>query len=341
MPMLSRRAAIIRLFESGKTRPEIEHLLREGKMFISRTLKRYAETGGIADKQRPGRQRTVRTAAMRKNVIRRIKRNPARSMRKLAKQMNTSRESLRRLVHNDLGMKSYKLHKHQLLTAQTKQKRLERSKAMLLRFTGGLHHQIVFSDEKLFTVEQSLNQQNHRILATSKDSLPQEQFHVYRTQKPMSVMVWAGVTSTSRTPLVFVPQGVKINQSVYRNDILEKVLKPWARKHFKKDMWIFQQDSAPAHRATATQEWCKANFPGLISSEQWPPCSPDLNPLDFSIWSILEDRVNCQKYQNLADLKRALTREWEKIPQEHIRSSVESFLVRLQMCVQAKGGIFE
>ena len=127
---------------------------------------------------------------------------------------------MRRLIRNDLGMKAYKIQKHQLLTTQTKQKRLLRSKAMLLRFTGGLHKQIVFSDEKLFTVEQSLNKQNDRLLALSKDALPQDTFRVFRTQKPMSVMVWAGVTSTGRTPLVFVPQRVKINQSAYRAPLL-------------------------------------------------------------------------------------------------------------------------
>ena len=119
---------------------------------------------------------------------------------------------------------------------------------MLLRFTGGLHKQIVFSDEKLFTVEQSLNKQNDRILALSKDAVPQDTFRVFRTQKPMSVMVWAGVTSTGRTPLVFVPQGVKVNQSVYRDDILKKVLKPWARKHFKKG-----EVGIPARFSTSSQ----------------------------------------------------------------------------------------
>ena len=36
-------------------------------------------------------------------------------------------------------------------------------------------------------------------LATSKQVLPPEAFRIYRTQKPVSVMVWAGVTSTGRT----------------------------------------------------------------------------------------------------------------------------------------------
>ena len=43
-----------------------------------------------------------------------------------------------------------------------------------------------------------------------KDSL------MFRRQKPASVMIWAGVTSTGeKTPLIFIEEGVKVNQHVY------------------------------------------------------------------------------------------------------------------------------
>ena len=162
---------------------------------------------------------------------------------------------------------------------------------MLARFTNGLHNQIVFPVEKLFTVEHYVNKQNDRILAMDKESLPPHSFRVSRTQKPTYVMVWAGVTSDGRTPLVFIPQGVKINQMVYRETIIESILKPWAQKHFKGRCWTFEQDSAPAHKARPTQDWCKKNCPDFISSAEWPPSSPDLNPLDYSSWSILEAKA--------------------------------------------------
>ena len=55
---------------------------------------------------------------------------------------------------------------------------------MLARFTNGLHNQIVFSDE-LFTVEQYVNNQNDRILAIDKESLPSNSFRFSRTQKQL------------------------------------------------------------------------------------------------------------------------------------------------------------
>ncbi|KAI6646840.1 hypothetical protein LOD99_9169 [Oopsacas minuta] len=133
---------------------------------------------------------------------------------------------------------------------------------MLSCFTNGRHKQILFSYEKLFTVQQVLNKQNHRILATDKSTLPESTFRVSRTQKPASVMVLAGVVAAGRTPLIFIPQGVKINQSVYRESILENVLKPWAQSHFGNDLWIFQQDSTPAHKAKALKNGARPIFGG-------------------------------------------------------------------------------
>ena len=50
-------------------------------------------------------------------------------------------------------------------------------------------------------------------------------------------------------------------------------------------------DGATAHTAKMVQAWCKDNFKSLWSKELWPPSSPDLNLMDFGIWSILERKA--------------------------------------------------
>ena len=49
-----------------------------------------------------------------------------------------------------------------------------------------------------------------------------------------------------------------------------------------------QQDGAPAHTANMAQEWCQNNFRAIENGRfwpksYWPPCSPDLNVMDFAI----------------------------------------------------------
>ena len=109
--------------------------------------------------------------------------------------------------------------------------------------------------------------------------------------KPASVMAWGAITSNGQTPLVFIEQEVKINKELYINDILEAALKPWAVNHFKGAHWAFQLDFAPSHKAKVTLEWLRNHVPGIISPEEWPASSPNLNPMDFRIWSFMEAKV--------------------------------------------------
>ena len=67
----------------------------------------------------------------------------------------------------------------------------------------------------MFTVEAKFNSQRDRILAKSADSVSPSVKTVYRRQKPANVMVWATISESWRSPLVFVKEGAKINANSY------------------------------------------------------------------------------------------------------------------------------
>jgi hypothetical protein len=69
------------------------------------------------------------------------------------------------------------------------------------------------------------------------------------------------------------------------------------------------QDGATCHTALRTQDWLVRNVPDFIAKDQWPPRSPDLNPLDYSVWSILEERACRESHTTIESLKEALQRE--------------------------------
>ena len=129
---------------------------------------------------------------------------------------------MRKLVTEDLGLKSFKRTKAHNLNDSIRAKGLERCKALLQRFAPGSEEQILFSDEKIFTVEEVTNSQNDRILSKRSRNIPEKIKYIDRVQKPLSVMVWGGVSAESRTNLIFVPQGVKINSQTYQELILDK-----------------------------------------------------------------------------------------------------------------------
>lgn len=301
------RSLIVRAFQRGERQADIFRRLKDdgvSRQLISYTIKRWRETGSIADRPHTGRPRTVRTPERIKAVGARIRRNQRRSQRKLASQMGTSRSSIRRIIVEDLGLTPFKRRKAHGLTKQQRRARLERSKALLRRYAVEEVKRIVFSDEKLFVVEERLNPQNDRVYAATLEDIPEGVRTVSRFQKPGSVMVWGAVSSWGKLPLVFVDPGVKINATYYRDSILEAHLKPGAQGVFGGGQWTFQQDSAPAHGAKITQDWCRVNTPDFISSSEWPPSSPDLNPLDYAIWGVLVARVNAVQHRSIESLKR-------------------------------------
>ncbi|KAL6735331.1 hypothetical protein Aduo_005781 [Ancylostoma duodenale] len=78
-------------------------------------------------------------------------------------------------------------------------------------------------------------------------------------------MVWGGIISDGKTPLVFVDIGVKINKDIYLKSILDDVLKPWSTPHF--GFWsVVESKACPIRhqnleelKAALTKAWQEMN----------------------------------------------------------------------------------
>jgi hypothetical protein len=94
-------------------------------------------------------------------------------------------------------------------------------------------------------------------------------------------------------------------------------------------------------KAKTTQEWLRKNFPAFISPEDWPSWSPDLKPLYYKLWTVLEDLACQRRHNNLDSLKRSLVKAAVEIPLETLRASIAEWPERLKACVESDGGHFE
>ena len=130
---------------------------------------------------------------------------------------------------------------------------------------------------------------------------------------------------------------MKINASYYQQEILSPML---AEIQELNPNFVFQQDGAPAHTAKKTvsflTENCGENF---IKPNQWPPCSPDLNPIDYFVWAALQEKVYPgEKVRDVEDLKQRILAAWEKLPQEFIARAIGTWRDRLNSVRRNKGG---
>ena len=82
-------------------------------------------------------------------------------------------------------------------------------------------------------------------------------------------------------------------------------------------------------------------IPEFILPPLWPLNSPDLNPVDESVWGILQDKVYKTCMTDLDELKHRIRTEWAKLDHTVIAASVHQWHRRFSGCVKAGGGHFE
>ena len=97
--------------------------------------------------------------------------------------------------------------------------------------------------------------------------------------------------------------------------------------------YVFMQDGAPAHRSNIVQSWLSENM-DFWPKEYWPPQSPDLNPLDYSIWWQPAEFIS----QILEALKASVNKEWKAMTNEYIADVCKGFRRRLEAVIAVKGG---
>ena len=329
------RNSIINLYKKGLKNAEIAKALRISRSTVWRTLKRFGERGEATDRPRSGRPRTSRTKKRIKAVAEKIRRCPKRSIRKMAKEHKISERTMRRLVKDYLKKKSLKIQKKQSLSEAQKIKRVNRSSLLLNELCHGMAGEVVWSDEKIFTVEMAHNRQNDRVICKSVLESPAGK-HGFRSMKPASVIVWAAVSATWKSPLIFVDKNIKINFDVYISHILQP-MSALMKKHFgdkKMDLPSFQQDGASSHTSLKSQKWLSENVPRFWDKAMWPPCSSDFNPMDFSVWSWLEKEACSIPHKSIGSLKNSLKRAWEKMPKSNLHAICDSVPKRIKLLLK-------
>ena len=279
------------------------------------------------------------------------------SQRQIAAQLNISKGTVFNIL-KESSLKCYRRIKCHGLTDRHKQQREIKAMAMVNRFEEDEKWKnIWFSDESSFMLRAPINRQNERIYreVNVKTDIDEKDLLVGIDRQQPSIMCYGAVSWYGKTELRFIegwapdqdhlpPSRRKkktVNQTVYRDEMCPLMFSDinlMMDKH-----WTWQQDGAKAHTANEIIDWLRRNTPDLILPSEWPSKSPDLNVMDFCIWSLLLSHLQSvrSEIRSLEMLKEVLSNAWNDISIETIRSAISGWIPRLRRCVSAHGGYFE
>ena len=165
-------------------------------------------------------------------------------------------------------------------------------------------------------------------------------------QKHIGLMVWAAMDGKGNICLRRCPP--KVNAVAYQ-DILATALtfikKRCGQTYFllprfhlhRSSTRTFQQDGAPVHKARSTSAWLRRKGVRVFNGDQWPPSSPDTNPIEH-IWPLVGRMMAGKVFTNRETLWVALQAAFAAIKPEQVLRLYTSMPDRLAALAKSKGG---
>ncbi|GFX05522.1 transposable element Tcb1 transposase [Trichonephila clavipes] len=166
---------------------------------------------------------------------------------------------------------------------------------------------VLFSDESRFSLSSDCRRQ--LIWRESGIAYRPENIQEKDRYPTCSIMVWAGIMINGRTRLHVVANGTMTGQRY-----IDEVLLPHVRlfRGAVGDKFVFMEDNATCHRTLAVQD-CLDSEGRQVAGRNYPPT-------------------------NKNTLIRALTEEWDKLPQQLLDNVVQSMVRRVECCITLHGG---
>ncbi|GFT71316.1 transposable element Tcb2 transposase [Trichonephila clavipes] len=190
---------------------------------------------------------------------------------------------------------------------------------------------VLFSDESRFSLSSDCRRQ--LIWRESGTAYRPENIQEKDRYPTCSIMVWAGIMINSRTRLHVVANGTMTGQRY-----IDEILLPHVRlfRGVVGDKLVFIDDNVTCHRTLTVQDCLHSE---CIQCLVWPARSPDLNPIE-NVWYSLGRKVAGRNYPptNKNTLIRALTKEWDNLPQQLLDNVVQSMVRRVECGITLHGG---
>ncbi|UYV61937.1 hypothetical protein LAZ67_1007106 [Cordylochernes scorpioides] len=320
------RGMVIGLKRAGWSIRQIAADTHLGASTVHRLWRRWLEQGNVAIYRNVGATR-VTSARVDRRIFRQAVAAPQATCTAILQHVQdtldhsiSTRTISRRLVAN--GLHSCRPLRRLPLTPPNTRQRLEWCRARSTWMTEW--HRVVFSDESRFCL--SSDSRRVRVWRRRGERSNPAAIVERPTVRQRGIMVWGAIAYDSRSPLLRI-QGTMTAQR-YVDDVLRPVTLPYLQGVPNA---LYQQDNARPHTARISQQALQD-----VQMLPWPPYSPDLSPIEH-VWDIIGRRLHAlPKPRSEDELWQMVEREWRAIPQDAIRTLIDSLPRRVAACIAVR-----
>ncbi|UYV81368.1 hypothetical protein LAZ67_20000963, partial [Cordylochernes scorpioides] len=320
------RGMVIGLKRAGWSIRQIAADTHLGASTVHRLWRRWLEQGNVAIYRNVGATR-VTSARVDRHILRQAVAAPQATCTAILQHVQdtldhsiSTRTISRRLVAN--GLHSCRPLRRLPLTPPNRRQRLEWCRARSTWMTEW--HRVVFSDESRFCL--SSDSRRVRVWRRRGERSDPAAIVERPTVRQRGIMVWGAIAYDSRSPLLRI-QGTMTAQR-YVDDVLRPVTLPYLQGVPNA---LYQQDNARPHTARISQQALKD-----VQMLPWPPYSPELSPIEH-VWDIIGRRLHALPQPLSEDeLWQMVEREWRAIPQDAIRTLIDSLPRRVAACIAVR-----
>jgi hypothetical protein len=198
---------------------------------------------------------------------------------------------------------------------------------------------IIFSDE--CSVERGAGERRPWVFRTPSQKWDKDMIVTYKKGKDISIMIWGAIWIGGRSDVVIMERDPTAERNGYTSASYMEVLEDQMPRCWQPGM-TFMQDNARIHTSRAVRSWFEDQGIPLLD---WPPYSPDLNPIEIC-WAWMKEwitdhypelsgmGVSDEAYEALCE---AIEQAWAALDQNKIDNLIRSMPRRCKAVLKAHG----
>ena len=299
---------------------------------VSRTIRQLSWTSSNDhQKNPPGRPPNPSYDRL---ILREMHDDATVSCRQIAKSTKIPYSSVNYALHTRLNYRP--VYVPPILTEQDKMQRVEFCKQLLpiLKKCQRRNYRFIVTGDESWILYYS---PNGCIWLQEGDPIPTAVRGGFQISKILLAIFWGtfGIAS-----IHVLRKGETMNSNIFINNVLKPIEKYhcFIQAKNEKQRFYIHFDNCPSHKAKCVSEYLAQK---KFSIAPHPAYSPDLSPSDFYLFGKLKEKLEGIQFDNEDDIEQAIIKEFEKISSEELKTVFNSWIQRIERCIDIGGSYVE